>query len=790
MDNNKTYRVLEYIKILNKLSDYTNSEEVKKRIHALTPYKDLNDAKAAQKETSESVSALLKLGSPPVSLAVPNITASVKRSEIGGILNTKDLLSVSRVLYAARRMKSYLTELPENFEVLNRIASGLVNIKSLEENINSAILSETEIADDASGELLSIRRRMRTLNSKIKDSLNSMIHSSHYQKYLQDALVTMRSDRYVIPVRSEYRNEIPGIVHDTSSSGATLFIEPMNVVNANNEIRDLSNREEQEIEKILISLTALVSEQAGIIASDYELLADLDFIFCKGKLSLDYNGSEPLLNNEGIIELKRARHPLISPEAVVANDIYLGENFDTLVITGPNTGGKTVTLKTIGLFSLMAAAGLHLPVCDGSRAAIFSKVFADIGDEQSIEQSLSTFSSHMVNIVSILQNTDSNTLALFDELGAGTDPTEGAALAISILEHLKFCNVKTVATTHYSELKLFALSTERVENASCEFDIDSLRPTYKLLIGMPGKSNAFSISRRLGLDELILDRANELLSEEDIKFEDVITDLEQNRAKAQSEKEYAERMRREITVLKSQLENERIKIKENKARILEDARREAKILIMDAKDEANEIIRDLEHMRIHGEKNISEKISKSRERLKNKEESIDSQMQKVQKPRKAHREPPKNLKAGDTVKIISMDQEASIIKPPGKDGMARVEAGIFKMDVHVSNLALLKEPSAPQKGRTVNMVSSKTKNVSAQVDVRGQTLDEALMNVDKFLDDSCLAGTGTITIIHGKGTGVLRKGIQDMLKRHKYVKSYRNGTFGEGEMGVTIVELK
>ncbi len=790
MDTNKTYRVLEYYKILDKLASYTDSDEVKKRISELVPSGDPAHAKAAQKETTEAVSALLKLGSPPVSLSVPNVTAAVKRSEMGGTLNLKDLMSVSRVLYVARRLKSYLSELDDSFEVLGGICSALISAKSLEESINSAILSETEVADDASSELLSIRRRMRTLNSKIKDSLNSMIHSSHYQKYLQDALVTMRADRYVIPVRSEYRNEVPGIVHDTSASGATLFIEPMSVVNANNEIRDLLNKEEQEIEKILISLTALVSEQAGAILADYKELAELDFIFCKGKLSLDFNGSEPQLNDNGIIEFKHARHPLISPDTIVANDIYLGESFDTLVITGPNTGGKTVTLKTIGLFSLMAASGLHLPVRDGSRAAVFSKVFADIGDEQSIEQSLSTFSSHMVNIVNILKSTDENTLALFDELGAGTDPTEGAALAISILEHLKLCGVKTVATTHYSELKLFALSTDRVENASCEFDVESLRPTYKLLIGVPGKSNAFSISRRLGLDERILGRANELLSDEDIKFEDVITDLEQNRAKAQSEKEYAERMRREIIDLKAQLESERIKIKENKARILEDARREAKILVMDAKDEANEIIRDLERMRIQGGKNIDEKISKSRERLKKKSDSIDSQMQKAQKPRKAYREPPKNLKAGDTVKIISMDQEASIIKPPGKDGMARVEAGIFKMDVHVSNLALCKEDSKPKSGRTVNMVSSKAKSASTQIDVRGQTLDEAIINVDKFLDDSCLAGIGTVTIIHGKGTGVLRKGIQDMLKRHKYVKSYRNGSFGEGEMGVTIAELK
>lgn len=789
MDRNKTYAVLEYNKILEKLAAYTDSEEVKRRIEKLLPSKDIKKAKEAQKETTEAVSALLKLGSPPMSLAVPNIKAAVKRCEMGGILNPKDLLEVSRVLYVARRMKSYLSEVSENSEVLSGIGNALLTAKKLEDSINGAILSENEIADGASSELASIRRRMKTLNGKIKDSLNNMIHSSHYQKYLQDALVTMRADRYVIPVRAEYRSEVPGIVHDTSSSGATLFIEPMSVVNANNEIRDLINKEEQEIEKILASLTAETAECTGVILADYENLAELDFIFCKGKLSLDMDGNEPVLNNDGIIEFKHARHPLISKDKVVANDIFLGTGFDTLVITGPNTGGKTVTLKTIGLFSLMAAAGLHLPVRDGSRAAVFSKVFADIGDEQSIEQSLSTFSSHMVNIVNILKRADDNSLVLFDELGAGTDPTEGAALAISILEYLKVFRIKTVATTHYSELKLFALSTDRVENASCEFDVESLQPTYKLLIGVPGKSNAFSISKRLGLEDRIIERASELLSDEDIKFEDVITDLEQNRRKAQSDKEYAERLKREITDLRTQLEKERIAVKESKSRILEEARREAKIIVMEAKEEANDVIRDLERMRSRGAKNFDETVQKSRERLKKKEDSIDKQMEKAQKPRKTHREPPKNLKAGDTVTIISMGQEASIIKPPDKDGMARVEAGIFKMDVHVSNLALCPTEKKKEQGYTKMSFASKAKTAGTEIDVRGQMLEEALMNVDKFIDDSYLAGIGSVTIIHGKGTGVLRKGIQDMLKRHKHVKSVRNGTFGEGEMGVTVAEL-
>lgn len=790
MNRNKTYSVLEYNKILERLASYTDSPEVKERISGLLPVRKLDEAKHMQAETTEAVSALLKLGSPPVSLSVPNVNAAMKRCEIGGVLTPKDLIDTSRVLYVARRLKSYLSEVSETSEILRASGSALITAKTLEESINHAILSETEIADDASAELSSIRRRMKTLNGKIKDSLNSMIHSAHYQKYLQDSLVTMRSDRYVIPVRAEYRSEIPGIVHDTSSSGATLFIEPMSVVNANNEIRDLMNKEEQEIEKILAALTAEVSEHSGAVLADYAQIADLDFIFCKGKLSLDYDGNEPILNSDGIISFKHARHPLIDSKKVVANDIYLGKDFDTLVITGPNTGGKTVTLKTIGLFSLMAAAGLHLPVRDGSSAAVFSKIFADIGDEQSIEQSLSTFSSHMVNIVDILKRADDNSLVLFDELGAGTDPTEGAALAISILEYLKIFKIKTVATTHYSELKLYALSTDRVENASCEFDVESLRPTYKLLIGIPGKSNAFSISRRLGLDDRIIDRANELLSEEDIKFEDVITDLEQNRAKARSDKEYAERMKHEIADLKAKLEKERIAVKESKSRILEDARREAKIIIMEAKEEANEVIRDLERMRRKGLDKLDEKVQKNRDRLKKKEDTIDSAMQKAQKPKKTYREPPKNLKPGDTVKIINMDQEASIIKPPDKDGMARVEAGIFKMDVHISNLALITEPKKEEKSYTKSSFISKAKTATTELDVRGQNLDEAMMNVDKFLDDCCLGGVGTVTIIHGKGTGILRKGIQDMLRRHKYVKSFRNGTFGEGEMGVTVVEIK
>lgn len=793
---NKAFKVLEFDKILEQLSAYTDSEDVKERVLSLTPCEDIDSAREMQKETTEAMSTLLKLGSPPVSLSVKNVTGSVKRAEMGGVLHADELLNISRLLYVARRMKSYIGETSEECTVLREIESNIITAKALEDKINSCIISENEIADDASPELNTIRRKIRNLNGKIKDSLNSMIHSAHYKKYLQDPIVTMRSDRYVIPVKSEYRAEVQGIVHDTSASGATLFIEPMSVVTSNNEIRDLLNREQLEIERILAELSALAAENSHTIFVDYANVINLDFIFCKGRLSLDMGANEPQLNDKGIIRYKKARHPLIDKDKVVANDISLGGDYDTLVVTGPNTGGKTVTLKTIGLFSLMAASGLHIPANENSETAFFYNVFADIGDEQSIEQSLSTFSSHMVNIVNILNNIEPNSLALFDELGAGTDPTEGAALAVSVLEFLRARGVTTVATTHYSELKLYALSTDGVENASCEFDVATLQPTYRLLIGVPGKSNAFAISRRLGLDERVINRANEILSDEDIKFEDVITDLELNRTRARQEADAAHHMKNEIKDLRRQLENERIKLKESKSRILDEARREAKILVMDAKEEANSIIRDLEKMRQQGMAggNFDKKTAAMRDKLNKKENTIDAAMARAAKPKKTYVDPPKNLKAGSTVKIVDMNQEATVLKEPDKNGNVRVQAGIIKMDVHITNLRRVEESSskelAQKYARSTRAFESKTKNVSTEVDVRGQNIEEAWMNVEKFLDDCYLAGIPQVNIIHGKGTGVLRKGIQEYLRKHRYVKSYRNGKYGEGEDGVTVVELK
>ena len=793
----KVLKILEFDKILDRLQGYTESEPVKKRISKLEPYSETDKAREAQKETTEAMSTLLKLGNPPVNLSVCDVRNSVKRAEQGGILTPREFMDISRVLYVARRRKSYISEISEECTVLGELGEKLLTAKSLEDRINACIISETEIADDASADLSAIRRKMKNLNGKIKETLNAMIHSAHYKKFLQDPIVTMRSDRYVIPVRAEYKSEVPGIVHDTSSTGLTLFIEPMGVVNSNNEIRDLKNKEQREIEKILTELSLLVTESSHEIFVDVVGILELDFIFAKGKLSLDMNGTEPILNDKGIINYKRARHPLIDKDKVVANDISFGKETDTLVVTGPNTGGKTVTLKTVGLLSVMAAAGLHITANEGSDAAVFSKIYADIGDEQSIEQSLSTFSSHMVNIVKILKNVDSNTLALFDELGAGTDPTEGAALAIAILEHLRAKGVKTLATTHYSELKLFALTTDGVLNASCEFDVKTLQPTYKLLIGIPGKSNAFAISRRLGLAESIIDRANTVLSDEDIRFEDVIGDLERSRREATKDAEENARLKRELKDLREEIERDREKLKKNKSRILEEAHREAKIIVMDAKSEANEIIRDLEKMRQKGIKagNIDDKKQAVRDTLKKREDTLDEKMKKASKPKERFVDPPKNLKAGETVKIIDLDQEAIVLKVPDKSGNVRVEAGIIKMDVHITNLRRVDTTEA-QKAAVAQYIppvrsfESKAKTATTELDVRGQYPEEAWANTEKFIDDCYLAGISPVRIVHGKGTGVLKRHIREMLRKHRYVVSHRPGIFGEGEDGVTVVELK
>lgn len=795
----KALHILEFDKILNKLAEYTGNDAVKQRILNLMPATALDEAKAMQQQTSEAVALILRYGEPQ-NMTVPHVVSSLRRCAMGAVLSPKELLDVARVLNIARGVKRYLGSADaEEFPVLGALEQSLTAVKPLEEQLYMCILSEEEIADGASGELSSIRRKMRNMQGKIKDMLDAMIRSSRYQKYLQDPIVTMRGDRYVIPVRAEYRAEVPGVVHDTSSSGATLFVEPMSVVNANNEIRDLRAKEQAEIERILAALSAEVSEYQSEVEADYEALCELDFIFCKGKLSVSMGASEPVLNDKGHVYLKKARHPLIARRSVVANDIYLGGDFDTLVITGPNTGGKTVTLKTLGLFCLMAAAGLHIPANDNSSVAVFDSIWADIGDEQSIEQSLSTFSSHMKNIVNIVNKAGKNSLVLFDELGAGTDPVEGAALAVSVLEFLRLAGANTAATTHYSELKLYALSTPGVCNASCEFDVKTLQPTYKLLIGVPGKSNAFAISQRLGLDERIIERARSLMSEDNVRFEDLITDLHESKRVAEDEAQKAQRLRREADELKEKIEEQKQTLEQRRQKLLDEARREAKRIILDAKDESAKVIKELNELKksVQSE-NFGKTIEEARAKLRAKESGIDESFSGTIKP-KTQQNAPKAVKKGDKVEIVSLGQIGEVIKPQDADGNVSVQAGLLKINVKLADLRLVtklpKEAQTKERKRKEQQPSfvgyvSRKAGVKTEVDLRGMTLEEALLDADRFLDDAYMAGLNQVSIIHGKGTGVLRAGISDLLKRHRLVKSFRLGRYGEGETGVTIVELK
>lgn len=788
---NKAFKVLEFDKILERLSSYTESKDVKKRIEEIVPYTELEDARAAQKETTEAMSTLLKLGSPPVNLSVENVLGAVKRTERDGVLHTKELMNISRLLYVARRMKSYIDESAEECTILHGIEEAIITAKQLEDRINSCIVSENEIADDASPELNTIRRKIRNLNGKIKENLNSMIHSTHYKKFLQDPIVTMRSDRYVIPVKSEYRGEVNGIVHDTSASGATLFIEPMSVVNNNNEIRDLHTKEQQEIERILAELSALVAENSHTIFVDYKYVTELDFMFCKGRLSLDMNANEPVLNDKGIIRYKKARHPLIDKEKVVANDIMLGGEYDTLVITGPNTGGKTVTLKTIGLFSIMAAAGLHIPAQDNSEAAVFHHIFADIGDEQSIEQSLSTFSSHMVNTVSILENIDFNSLALFDELGAGTDPTEGAALAIAILDDLHTGKIRTVATTHYAELKMYAMDTPGVENACCEFDLETLSPTYRLLIGIPGKSNAFSISERLGLPDYIIEQARSQIDATAIDFENMLSELEKNKAEIEKEQSELYKTKQEIENLKNSLKEKQDDIKEKRDKMLRDAREEARNILEEAKEVADESIRKYHAWGQHPKQNNMKKMEAQRSDLRGRMSKLDKKL--AYKAKKSSTiSDPSDFKVGDSVFVTTLSLNGTVKEAANKDGDLVIQMGFLSSVVNYKNLELLAPEKAPkpQHQPKDRYSINKAATINPEINLLGNTVDEAIARLEKYLDDAMIAGLTSVRVVHGKGTGALRKGIHEYLRKLKFVKSYKLAEFGEGDAGVTIVTFK
>lgn len=792
--NEKVLKTLEYDKITARLADLAGSPLAKAHCLELKPLSDLYEIQAAQHETSDALSRLLRKGSLSFS-GITDVRGILKRLEIGSILGTDELLRLCKLLEVCARVKAYSrrdTE-EESRDSLDDIFDALQPLTPVSSEIRRCIVSENELSDDASPTLFKLRRSMRHTNDKVHAQLTSMVNGS-VRTYLQDAVITMRNGRYCIPVKAEHRGQVPGMIHDQSSTGSTLFVEPMAVVKLNNELRELELKEEREIEVILSNLSALAAAETEALSEDLTFLTQLDIIFARAQLSRSYNGSEPVFNTKGRIHIKKGRHPLLDKKSVVPIDIRLGTDFQLLIITGPNTGGKTVSLKTVGLFTLMGQAGLHIPAFDGSELAVFEEVFADIGDEQSIEQSLSTFSSHMKTIVSILEQASENSLVLFDELGAGTDPTEGAALAISILSNLHRRGARTMATTHYSELKVFALSTPGVENGCCEFDVETLRPTYRLLIGVPGKSNAFAISSKLGLSDEIIEEAKTHLSEQDESFEDLITSLENSRVTIEREREEIDRYKQEIHSLKQRLEQKQDKLENSREDILRKAREEARAILQDAKDYADTTIRNFNKF---GKENISAKeMEKERERLRKKLSGVEKNLtlKAEKKPKKELSA--KDLKIGDGVKVLSMNLKGTVSTLPNSKGNLYVQMGILRSQVNIKDLELLDEPDitgpgvSKSGGGSGKIKMSKSASVGMELNLLGKTVDEAIAELDKYLDDAYLAHMPSVRIVHGKGTGALRKGVHNYLRRNKHVKSFRLGEFGEGDAGVTIVEFR
>lgn len=788
----KTLRVLEFNKIKDLLSEKTVSDMGKGLVKDLTYINNQKEIEFLQNETEEALSLLIKRGSPPI-YALYTVKNDIRRAELGGMLHPGNLLKVKESLRTARALKAYLKvtedESDTNYPIILDMTRNLMTYKSIEDEIENAILSENEISDNASSLLKSIRRQIRLKNDAVKDKLNSMISSKTYQKYLQDSIVTMRQGRYVLPVKNENKANVAGLVHDMSSSGATAFIEPMAVVELNNQLKELEIKENEEIERILLYLSGLIANEGEGIRGNEILLTRLDFIFAKGRLALDMNASKPIFNTRGYINIKNARHPLLGKK-VVPISVYLGDDFNTLIITGPNTGGKTVTLKTVGLLTVMGQSGLHIPADYNSELGIFDKVYADIGDEQSIEQSLSTFSSHMTNIVSILKNVKENSLVLFDELGAGTDPTEGAALAMAILDNLKEKNIRTIATTHYSQLKIYALTNKRVKNAAVEFDIETLSPTYKLLIGVAGKSNAFEISKRLGLTDDIINDARALISKENIEFEDVLKALDQDRKLAEENKLETSRAKLEIERLRKDLEVEKSKINSIREKTLQKAKEEAKQIIREAKENADLIIDEIRDISKNMDKDSAKRLQQAQEMLKREVDKRNSEASGGLIDIRSNK-PPKDLKAGETVELLSLNQRGTVIIPPDEKGNVEVQVGIMKVNVKLSSLRRtdLKEKDVNiAKSKTIQ--SRKSKVIKQEIDLRGLNIEEGIIETDKYLDDAYISGLKEVYIIHGKGTGALREGISSFLKSHKHTKSIRPGKYGEGGDGVTVVELK
>ena len=784
----KSLRKLELDNVLAQLADCANSEDGKDRCRALLPLDDAEEIRLLQQQTTAACGMIVRKGAPGFHELKP-VAASLERADRGGCLTPVELLRIAGVLRCIRNVKAYYSEDGEP-TVLDVYFQELSPNRYLEEKITNSILSEEEIADAASSELADIRRHMRIQSAKVKDSLQKIISSPSFSKYLRDPIITLRGDRYVVPVKSEYKSEIPGLVHDVSSTGSTFFIEPMSAVNANNALRELLIREKKEIERILAALSAEAASFREGICHSYEMLVQLDCIFARARLSHKMDGMEPEIRTNASLELVRARHPLIDRKKVVPVSLRLGSDFDTLIITGPNTGGKTVTLKTIGLLTLMAECGLHIPADHGSAISVFRQVLADIGDEQSIEQSLSTFSAHMKNIVDIVADCDRDTLVLFDELGAGTDPAEGAALANALIEFCRQCGSRVAATTHYAELKLYAMRTEGVMNASCEFDVETLRPTYRLLIGIPGKSNAFAISRRLGLPEPIIDKAKSLVNENDRNFEDVLNQLEQQRQQMEAAKLEAERLRQETEQMKEKSEAYYAEIKREREKAVRAARAEAQSIIDDARSTSNEVADELKQLRKQAKNGAF--VPGSNEKQAELRRSLNEAEQKMQPQReqKARLEATRAIREGDTVELVKLGTKATVLAI-NKDGSYRLRAGIMQVTAKPDEVYLLENET---QNAAKKVIAGKVRELKAaaqpELDIRGMAVDEALPVLDNFLDAAYMGNLPNARIIHGKGTGVLRAAVQDELRRCKYVKSFRLGVYGEGESGVTIVEFK
>lgn len=794
--NKKTFKVLEYPKIIEMLRDQAGCVMAKEQITQLKPYTQVRKIREALQETSEASSAIFAKGNPPLG-QIYDIGAALHFSRKGGTLTMRQLLQVLYNIRVASNMvtwfKSDLPELP----ILMGMAEVIATFPRLADNIDRCIISEDEMADNASPELRNIRRSIVRQNEAIRHRLGQIISSSDNKTFLQDAIVTMRDGRYVVPVKAEHRGKIAGIVHDQSSTGATIFIEPQVIVNLNNELRELELAEKAEMERILAELSGAVAEHFHELVNNQKILTDLDFIFAKGKLSAQMEAEAPNINENGYVNLKQARHPLINKKKVVPINVSVGgKEYATLVVTGPNTGGKTVTLKTVGLLAMMVQSGLHIPALPSSQMPVFKQIYADIGDEQSIEQSLSTFSSHMKNIVEVVEKTEDDTLVLLDELGAGTDPTEGAALAISVLERLRFQGATTIATTHYTELKKYALSTDGVENASMEFNVETLSPTYKLSIGVPGKSNAFEISKKLGLPDEIIERASHLIERGDIEFEDVISAIEADKKKAEAERDEAIALRVAMEKQKAELERQKKDLEREKKEIIAKAREEARLMLREAKDTAAEVQKELKQlakMDSLGER--TKHFDKSRKKLKEKEDKY-AERKVIREVNNENPVSAADLKVGDRVKLLTLDQNGEILTLPDEKGNLTIQLGILKMNVNLKDLVLIndgtkkKKVPQPKASRYGSLYKEKAMNISVNLNVQGQNLEDACMNVEKYLDDAYMAGLKEVTLIHGRGEGILKDGIRNMLRRNKLVASYRKGGYNEGGEGVTIVKLK